>query len=237
VQVLAPDTTPPTGGGAPLIHVVSALSTGSLITNLVPVPLTWPAATDDRPGPVAYEVQTSANAGLTWTNRPLANPAATAATVALAPSVNRVRVRASDLSGNKGAWFTRAVTVSLAQENAAAVHYHTGAFARVRFTGSSGGYVKWASAAGRSAAYTASGRVFALVSTKAKARGKAKVYVNGVYQATIDLYAASTQPGRVVWRRTFSTSGTRTIKVVLTGTKRAAATSKRVDIDAFVVLK
>jgi alpha-tubulin suppressor-like RCC1 family protein len=236
VQVLAPDTTPPTGGDAPLIHVVSALSTGSLITSLVPVPLTWPAAADDLPFPVSYEVQSSANGGLTWTNRTLADPTAASATVALPPSVNRVRVRASDQSGNKGAWFARAVTIRLAQENAAAVHYG-GGFSRVHFAGSSGGYVKYASAAGRSASYTASGRVFALVSTKAKARGKARVYVNGVYQGTIDLYASSTQAGRVVWRRTFTTSGTRTIRVVLTGTKRAAATSTRVDIDAFVVLK
>jgi hypothetical protein len=233
VAVVWPDTIPPTGSGAPSV----ALAGASPVTTNVPLALTWTAATDADSGHVVYEVETSPNAGLTWTDTPLADPTATTTALALAPGTWQVRVRASDQAGNPGDWFTRTVVVGLAQENTAAVKYPSGAFTRVKVTGSTGGYVKYSAAAGRSASYTATGKVFAFVSTKARARGKAAVYLDGHKVATIDLYAASTQAGRIVWSKTFATSGKHTVKIVVLGAKRAAATSKRVDIDAFVVLR
>ena len=59
------------------------------------------------------------------------------------------------------------------------------------------------------------------------------MYVNGVYQATVDLYRSSYQYRAVAWQKTWSTSGTRTIKLVVAGTSGRP----RVDLDAFVVVK
>jgi hypothetical protein len=227
------DTTAPAGGGAPAV----ALAAGAPVSKSVPVIVNWAAAADALTGPVEYTVQTSSDGGITWAGRPMADPAAVTATLALAPGTNRVRVRASDQAGNSGGWLTSTVAVGLAQENASAVKYPAGTFTRSKLAGSSGGYVKWSAAKGRSASYTATGRVFALVSTRAKSRGKATVWLDGKRVATIDLYATSTRAGRVVWSKVFATAGKHTVKIMVLGTKRAAATSKRVDIDAFVVLR
>jgi alpha-tubulin suppressor-like RCC1 family protein len=227
------DTAAPGGGGAPAV----ALAAGTAIAKAVPVIVNWAAAADALTGPVEYALQTSADGGLTWADRPLADPAAVAAALALAPGTNRVRVRASDQAGNSGGWLTSTVAVGLAQENSSAVKYTNGALTRSKLAGSSGGYVKWSTAKGRTASYTATGRVFAWVSTRAKSRGKAAVWLDGKRVATIDLYAATTQAGRVVWSKVFATSGKHTVKIVVSGAKRAAATSTRVDIDAFVVLR
>ena len=109
--------------------------------------------------------------------------------------------------------------------------------AAAKLTGSSGGYVKYTSTKRRAASFTATGRTFAFVTTKARSRGKAEIWLDGKRVTTLDLYATATQAGRIVWSKTFATSGKHTLKIIVTGTKRSAATSVRVDIDAFVVLR
>ena len=75
------------------------------------------------------------------------------------------------------------------------------------------------------------GRSIALVTTKAPTRGTVKVYVNGTYVATVDLYATTTKYRALAWQKTWSTSGTRTVKLVVVGTSGRP----RVDLDAFAV--
>jgi len=57
--------------------------------------------------------------------------------------------------------------------------------------------------------------------------------VNGVLKATIDLRSASTTYRVQAWSIRYSTSTSRTVKVVVLGTSGRP----RVDVDAFVVLK
>ena len=59
------------------------------------------------------------------------------------------------------------------------------------------------------------------------------VLINGSVVGTIDLYAPTTHTRVIGWQKTWSTSATRTIKVVVLGTSGRP----RVDVDAFVVLK
>jgi hypothetical protein len=75
------------------------------------------------------------------------------------------------------------------------------------------------------------------VSTRAKARGTVTIYLDGKKVATLDTYATTTQAGRIVWSKTYAASGKHTVKIVVNGAKRSAATSTRADIDAFVVLR
>jgi len=91
----------------------------------------------------------------------------------------------------------------------------------------------WDDAKGAWVKLTATGRVFSFITTKAPSRGKAKVYVDGKYVATIDLKAASTTYRVQAWTKTFSSSKAHTIKIVLLGTSGRP----RVDADAFAVLK
>ena len=60
--------------------------------------------------------------------------------------------------------------------------------------------------------------------------GKAKVYVDGVLIRTVDLNASLDAPRRMIFRRHWSTVGSHTVKIVVSGTGV-------VGLDAFVVLR
>jgi hypothetical protein len=60
-------------------------------------------------------------------------------------------------------------------------------------------------------------------------RGVANVYIDGVYQKSVNLYRATELPRALVYASNIGGRGTHTIRIVVTGTKR-------VDLDAFVVL-
>jgi len=66
------------------------------------------------------------------------------------------------------------------------------------------------------------------------ASGKAHVYIDGVKKATIDQYSSSTR-NRVTWSITGLAAGAHTIKIVPTGTKRAASKGTAVSVDALTV--
>ena len=59
------------------------------------------------------------------------------------------------------------------------------------------------------------------------------VYINGRRVATVDLYRTSTQYRVLAWQRTWSTTATRTVKLVVVGTSGRP----RVDVDAFTLVK
>ncbi len=224
------DTVKPTGGAAP----VAALGTAA-VTTLVPLKLSWAAAADAASGPVSYTLQYSSDGGATWKGTKTVSTTSTA--LNLAAGTYAFHVKATDRAGNATAWFVRTgVIVTLAQENAASIVY-TGTFTRVAMTGASGGYVKYASATGASAKWTTTARTFALVAARTANSGIATIWDGSTKLATIDLYSATTQAGRIVWRTTFAASGKHTIKVVVTGTKNSKSSGKRVYIDAFIALK
>jgi hypothetical protein len=68
------------------------------------------------------------------------------------------------------------------------------------------------------------------VSSQGPDRGVARVYVDGVYRQDVDLYAASNSWKRVVFAASWSTVGTHTIEI-------RNKTSKRIDVDAFVLFR
>lgn len=144
----------------------------------------------------------------------------------------RFRVRAVDHDGNVSAWATGAsFTPKLIQQTSTAVHF-SGSWGTSSSSLYSGGSVRHAKTSSASATFTATGRAYALVSTLASTRGKARIYVNGVLKATVDLVAQLPGYRVQVWSIRFSTSASRTIKVVVVGT----AGRPLVDVDAFAVL-
>jgi hypothetical protein len=228
------DTTPPVGGGAPVATIRGA---GTGATSTVPMTLVWAAASDAQPGKVRYELRMRAGtAGPVPVTQ--ADPEATSMSVALKPGTYRFEVRAVDRAGNTGPWRTApaATVLGVVQETSSSVAY-TGRFTRNPLTGSAGGFVRSTGVAGRSASLKVTARSLAFVSTKGPSRGKAQVWVDGVKVATIDLYAATRKPGIVVWSRSWKSTETHRLRIVVTGTKRSASTSTRVDVDAFLVLR
>ena len=145
----------------------------------------------------------------------------------------RFRVRAADYDANASSWrYGPTFATRLVQQTSTAVHYAK-TWVTSSSAASSGGSVRSAKAAGASATYTATGRAYAFVTTTGPTRGKAKVYVNGVLKATVDLYSASETYRVQAWSIGYSTSLSRTIKVVVLGTSGRP----RVDLDAFAVLR
>lgn len=191
----------------------------------------WSATDGTGMGVRAYHVQQSVDGGAfadfaTWNGKSLNVP--------LAPGHRYAfRVRAEDFDGNLSGYVaTPSYPASLLQQTVAAYTYSAG-WKAATSTSFSGGSSKYATTAGASVTFKATGRQFAFVTTTGSTRGKAKIYVNGGLVATVDLRSATTVSRVQAWTATFPTSQLRTIKVVVVGT----AGRPRVDVDAFVVLK
>jgi bacillopeptidase F len=101
-------------------------------------------------------------------------------------------------------------------------------------TGPSGGYLAQADLAGASASTTFRGTLVSFWTSTGKNRGIAKLYVDGVLKGTYDLYSATTAYNV---RRTVTglSDAVHTVKVVVTGTKRAAATGRLVCLDRWTI--
>ena len=118
---------------------------------------------------------------------------------------------------------------------------YSGSWQTGAVTGAYNGSVHFATAPGARAAlnkvtYTISGNA-AWVTTLGPDRGRATVQVDNGPVQTIDLYAPTAQPARVVWQTgDLSSNVQHTVTVTVTGTKNAASTSPRVDIDAFLII-
>ena len=111
----------------------------------------------------------------------------------------------------------------------AALHY-AGTWATASNAGFGGGKARHASSSSALATFAFTGREVAWVAAKGASRGHARVYVDGVLRTTVDLHAASTRYRRVVFRATWSASGTHTISIRPVG-------DGRVDLDGFERLR
>ena len=235
--ILDDDVPPPADDQtAPQVQAPAAAVRATSIGSKVPVGVSWPAATDDS-AIERYQLQQSTNGG-SWVNVALASPTALEATVNLAPGTTyRFRVRAFDTAGNLSAWATGAsFTVGLLQEDAAGLAY-SGTWTRAPLAGASGGSVMHANGAGATVSHTFTGRGVALVMDEAPNRGIAEVRLDGTLVATLDLYDADTLVRRVLYTTSFAGVGTHTVELRVTGTRNPLSTSRRVDLDAVVVLQ
>jgi hypothetical protein len=212
----------------PVPHIVEGqtLGTSALIH------VSWTAALESN-GVSAYQLQVRRGTQA-WTPISLASPASTSVDVTLAVGASyRFRLAATDTAGNtSGTVTTSSSKLSLAQEKATTITY-AGSWKRVSLSGSSGGYVKRSLTGGNTATHTFNGRDISFVSTRGPARGIAQVRVDGNLVATIDLYSATSQTKRVVWSSTVS-PGSHTVEIRVTGTRNAASSSNRIDIDAYL---
>jgi hypothetical protein len=120
----------------------------------------------------------------------------------------------------------------MTQEANPAVAYH-GTWHSVSSASASGGSQKYATSAGATATYAFWGSSIAWVAYKAPGYGSAKVYIDGVYAATVSLYRSTSVSRSLVYAKAWGSNGTHTIKVVVVGT----AGHPRVDIDAFALLR
>jgi len=217
---ITPDTTPP---------VISGLSWSILTGTLgsqVRVRLAW-TASDPGSGISSYTLQRSLNGAAYATIGP---PSAAAGTYDwdLTPgSQYRFRIRATDREKNTSSYvdWPTAQTM-LYQESSTAVTL-TGVWSSSTNSKMSGGAGRFSSSAAARAKATFTGRDVAWVTTRTTGSGRAHVFIDGVYQTTIDLKASATKYKQIVFSKHYATSATRVLEIWPIG-------DGRVDVDAIV---
>jgi hypothetical protein len=145
----------------------------------------------------------------------------------------RFEVRARDKAGNVGAWVAGPrLHALLVQQNSSLVKL---AGATTRRTGHSfsGGSARSLDRAGASATLRTKARSLSFLTMRGPGRGEVNVYVDGVFQARINLGASAATYRYVAFSKTWATVGTHTIKVVAVGTSGRP----RVDVDGFGVIR
>ena len=218
---VAPSVTAPT---------ISLRKGAALSGSSIPVTVTW-SGSDANPGLAKFELSRSTDNGVTWTPVSISASATSLKTTVPSSGTIRYRVRATDKDGNVSGWAQGgALKASLVQQQAAPLKYSTG-WTGVASSSYSGGSARYAKVANRSVSYTFTGRAIGFVTATGPTRGKVKVYLNGTFITTLDLRTSSTKYRMLAWQRTWATSATRTIKLVVVGTTGRP----RIDLDAFAV--
>ena len=198
----------------------------------VPVKMTWSGA-DSGSGVDRYVLQRSKNGGA-WTAVTLPSPLTTSVTLPLDKGNSyRFRVRAVDKAGNRSAWLEGPTfKPAIIQESNTNIRYVSSWSTAASATASGGAHRLTASSTAR-ANYTFSGRDVAWVAETGPGRARVDVYVDGSFVQTVDLYAASVQPRKIVFSRHWSAKGTHTISL----RNRATTGRPQASLDAIVLLR
>jgi subtilisin family serine protease len=220
----AVDVTPPSLGW----FTARARSGSTLGSSTVSTSLSWAAAADDT-GIEYYRVRYRRAGTPSWTTL-TSSTTGRSSTVTLATSrTYEIELLARDHGANTSVTVLP-VTPTVYQESSSRFTWG-GTWGTSTSSSFSGGKARFTGTAGRWARFAVSGRSVSLVAAKGPTRGAANVYVDGVWKATINLYASKARYRSVVFTTAWATSGSHTLKVVAKGT----GTHRRVDVDAVVV--
>ncbi|MEJ7748560.1 MAG: S8 family serine peptidase [Candidatus Limnocylindrales bacterium] len=197
--------------------------------------VSWPPATDISSQIAGYQVEHRVDGG-PWTDggaTPASIRSLTFAGLDLTAS-HEFRVRASDSVGNWSPWARIATDQRFRTvgDRSASVTYG-GTWRRAEVASATNGVRTTSSRAGSVARLTFTGRGIAVVMPRSRVRGKVGVYLDGALAATVDTRAATVQARRVVFQRTWTRSGTHTIRLRVAGTSRRPVVS----LDGFVILR
>ncbi|HET9853174.1 MAG TPA: trypsin-like serine protease [Candidatus Limnocylindrales bacterium] len=221
------DILPPTSSAAAF-----GLRTGSpMQTRAMPIRVTWTGSDKGGSGIGTYDLGRSIDGGAFVTIATRLT-AALYNTWAASGHVYRFQVRARDWADNVGPWMAGpALRMGSLEQTSPKIAY-SGTWRTNTGSGYSGGSIRYASTAGRSASYTFTGRGIAWVAARGPTRGSAKVYIDGKLAATISLHNSKTNYRFVAYRRSWGSSGKHTIKIVVSGTSG----HPRVDLDVFELI-
>jgi hypothetical protein len=214
---------------APAMLTVTAapLATGSIGADTVPYKVSWTSL-----GAVArYTVTYSADGGAAVPVT-LTNVKAPSYTFNATPGVSyQFSVQATDALARTSAPMTaNSFTAAVAQESDSGIVYG-GIWTSTPVAAASGGAVKLTTRLNATATFTTNARTISWIASKGTNRGSAKVMVDGVQKATVNLYATVTANKVIAYTIDFGTTGSHTIQIVDLGTLGHSG----VDVDAFVV--
>jgi hypothetical protein len=231
ITLNSPDTTNPNPPGVPK-HVIAGTQTFG-----IPVRLSWTAGSDPAgpsSGVAGYDVQQSVN-GAAFTT--IAHTSGLGTTLDLTLSntskTYRYRVATRDLSGNLSTFSTGPTFKAISYNELSSVISYSGTWYYATAISYIGHHAKYATAAGASATATISGNRVGWLGRKGPTSGTARVYVDGVLKATINMYAATTQIRQLLFTYSWTAIGTHKVKIVVSGT----AGHPRVTLDQILVLR
>jgi hypothetical protein len=180
-----------------------------------------------RPDTTTYQLQKLVSGD--WIDVPLADPAHPTLETVLQPGkAHQFRVRLRDGNGNYGSWYNGDRFVPRLVQNPNSAFTWAGGWKKGFTSKASGGSLGYASRPGARATFTFTGRAVALVGTRGPKRGKARVYVDGVLEAEIDMYAARYRWRTLWFTREWADAGPHSVVVEVVGTNNRP----RIDVDA-----
>jgi hypothetical protein len=231
----ATDLTPPTVG-APDADFRTNVAVAKTST---PLKLRVDFTASDASGIASTQLQQKVGSG-SFANVSLTSATAVSADLSVSTSATTTRqfkARATDTATNTSPYATGSPFKVRALQNGSASTVQSGAWTTHSLAKFYGGSVRKSAAAGAQQSLAMTMQDVAIVSTLGPNRGIAQVWLDGSLVATVDLYSPTKQFRRVVWAADFATPGSHTVVLRATGTKRAASSGKRVDLDAFLVMQ
>ncbi len=215
-------------GSPPSAEVGSIrIASSGAVTNggTVPLVVGW-SSSDAESGIATAELDHSPN-GVNWTQ--ISNPGAVggSTTYNSQPGPHRFRVEATDEAGNEATSTDVTRTLSTFQETSATYAGGWSTHSGLPWTST-----RFSKTAGASATFAFNGTDVAWISTVGPKRGRAKVYLDNVLKATVDLFAGSMAERRIVFSATGLTAGAHSLRIVVNGTNGRP----RVDVNGFAVL-
>ncbi len=184
------------------------------------------SATDDVAGVASGSLQDSPD-GSAWT--PIASAPNGSISYSAAPGSHSFKSTATDVAGNTSELAVLGVVLTGSQETAAA--YAGGGWSTLSGA-ADWGTTRFSKRRGATATFNFNGSGVAWVAPKAPKRGKARVFIDGVRVALVDLYATSFSDRRVVFATDGLAVGPHTLKIRVKHTSGRP----RVDVDGFLVL-
>lgn len=146
----------------------------------------------------------------------------------------RHRVRIQDFwQGGRGESFTAGEFSIVAYQELSSSVKFSGTWSNVARSTASGLKARTTTKNGAAATFAFTGNAVAWVGSTGPTYGSARVYVDERLAATINQYAKTTSPRRVLWATSWLASGKHTVKVVALGT----AGHPLVEIDAFLLMR
>ncbi|HLC42881.1 MAG TPA: putative Ig domain-containing protein, partial [Methylomirabilota bacterium] len=155
-----------------------------------------------------------------------------------------VRVMATDALGVSSGWspslavvITTGTTTTRYEQTSSAIAY-AGTWSNNSNSGASSGSFRSStdSTTPASATFTFTGIGVSWISDVGSNLGIASVYLDGVLDATVDLYNSTRRWQQTVYSRTGLILGAHTLRIVVTGTKNPSSSARRIDVDAFDVV-
>jgi DNA-binding beta-propeller fold protein YncE len=210
--------------------VLTAPAISTNVSKTTTFKVKWSGA-DTLSGVASYDVQYKL-AGRSWQKFKTNTTATSAAFKGIAGNSYYFRAITKDKAGNLSAW-SKAKRTIVPYDNDSLIAARSG-FGWTAKNTSSGLYLgttRYSTKKGHKITYKFTGKSVALIGPKASSRSKAKIYINGNYVKTIDAFASTLKHRQVLFSKTWSSSGTRTITIENLGT----AGRTRFDVDGLGV--